>query len=58
MDDQSTRVDRVDTRSTDQDQDHVLLKTNYNDEIICNMAASHAPIEWTCGAPEIIKHVP
>ena len=30
MDDPSTRVDRVDARSTDQDQDHVLFKTSYN----------------------------
>ena len=30
MDDRSTRVDRVDAQSTDQDQDHVLFKTSYN----------------------------
>ena len=30
MDDRSTRVDRLDARSTDQDQDHVLSKTSYN----------------------------
>ena len=39
--------------TTDGSIKHVLFKTNYNGEIICNVAASYAPIEWRHGAPEI-----